>query len=77
MKSTCPPCPVSRGTSGWWTDGVGSSSIRSSRLQSSPPEVAEGERERHDGPGGEDQHGVPHVVEPGTFENHLRKAFTS
>jgi hypothetical protein len=55
----------------WWIDASRVLKHPEFEARSCPPEKAQSQHEGHHGPGGEDQHGVSHVVECGSFEDHL------
>jgi hypothetical protein len=55
----------------WWIDARRLLKHPQFEAQSRPAEVAQGQPKGHDSPGAQDQQGVSHVVESGSFENHL------
>jgi hypothetical protein len=65
-----PPLPCQSWDERSWSDWNQIFKHPQFKSLSSPPEVAEGERECHDGPGGEDRHGGSHLERPGALEDH-------
>ena len=57
-----PPLPCHVWDRGWSSDRSRILKHPQFVVQSNPSEEAQGQRESHDGPGGEDQDGIPHVV---------------